>query len=217
MPLLALQINIMGVLFCIVTLCWLSFIYPCDQLENRLSTNMTLVLTSVAFKFTLSSFVPPVSFLTALDKYVLLNFFYLLGVIVENGVTAMMHRGGQDELAETVDLYASLTLVIGWIPCNVLYVVWLMGEMNPEESWLSCSCCRTDDEMLSDDQSAMLANLAGESAIYKARLERYGEGASEVHEVLHHQQLNEADLHKIREQRHDQGQVAHARQSLGRE
>ena len=47
---------------------------PADDLQNRMMYTLTLLLTMMAFKFVLISILPPVPYLTILDKYVLTGF-----------------------------------------------------------------------------------------------------------------------------------------------
>eukprot|EP00966_Prymnesium_polylepis_P031605 735246-Prymnesium_polylepis.1 len=52
---------------------------PAFQIEARLSVSFALVLTSIAFKFTLIQLIPPIAYLTILDEYV---FFCYCAVVV---------------------------------------------------------------------------------------------------------------------------------------
>ena len=56
---------------------------PLVELADRQGISLTLMLTAVAFKFVMSSYVPPTSYLTYMDKYMLLAFVYLTLTVVE--------------------------------------------------------------------------------------------------------------------------------------
>lgn len=62
-------------LICSFVLCsWA--IHPAN-IEGRYAVDFTLILTAVAFKLVLTSMLPPVSYMTLLDKYVMAGFMYL--------------------------------------------------------------------------------------------------------------------------------------------
>jgi hypothetical protein len=63
--------NIALVVFLIASLSVLSFCIELEDLANRTSITLTLLLTSVAFKITLSEKLPNVAYLTLLDQYIL--------------------------------------------------------------------------------------------------------------------------------------------------
>ena len=50
---------------------------PIGELADRLSVNLTLLLTAMAFKFVLSDTLPPTPYLTTMEKYVLITFVVL--------------------------------------------------------------------------------------------------------------------------------------------
>jgi hypothetical protein len=54
--------------------------------DERLSVTLTLLLTAVAYKFIVAAELPQISYLTAMDSYVLCCFFFMFLVTVENVV-----------------------------------------------------------------------------------------------------------------------------------
>merc|ERR1711879_391570 len=68
----------MGCIQCSLVLCaWT--IHPAD-ISSRLSVDLTLILTAVAFKSILAAMLPKVSYMTPLDSYVMAGFCFLTGV-----------------------------------------------------------------------------------------------------------------------------------------
>lgn len=51
---------------------------------DRLSITLTLLLTAVAYKFIVASLLPQVSYQTTLDQYILICFFFIFLVAIEN-------------------------------------------------------------------------------------------------------------------------------------
>ena len=77
--------NIVLVVFVLVLVSFCVVGVPFEDLADRMSITMTLMLTVVAFKFVIAGMVPPTPYLTFMDKYVLSAF-----------VSISMHdRGGE--------------------------------------------------------------------------------------------------------------------------
>ena len=61
-----------ALIMCLITaLTFTSFAVSIDSIGDRIQITLTLLLTSVAFKYYVQQFVPTVSYLTFLDKYIL--------------------------------------------------------------------------------------------------------------------------------------------------
>jgi hypothetical protein len=86
------------------------FFFEVSELGDRLSVALTLVLTSVAFKFVVAADLPKISYNTLLDDYILGNFMFLAVIVLENVIvhyigrhTADYDGGGEDNDAEESD------------------------------------------------------------------------------------------------------------------
>ena len=85
---------------------------PICQVSRRLSVNLTLLLTSIAYKFIVSQDLPNVAYLTFLDKYVLFCLGTLVLYILENVIVAMFavrvcKSEGRDGTVDALDIYSS--------------------------------------------------------------------------------------------------------------
>lgn len=58
--------------------------YAMEELADRTSVTLTLLLTLVAFKLGINGYLPTTSYLTLLDKYLIASFLYLAWVYVSN-------------------------------------------------------------------------------------------------------------------------------------
>ena len=76
--------------FLLSVLVFTSFAISPEDLEDRLSVTLTLVLTSVAFKYMVAQELPKISYLTLLDKYILLSFTFLALVGGQNTLAAVV-------------------------------------------------------------------------------------------------------------------------------
>ncbi|CAH1248298.1 CHRNA6 [Branchiostoma lanceolatum] len=80
--------NVALLMFLIMSLSFTAFSVSPDKPESRLSVSLTLLLTSVAFKFMISQNLPTISYLTLLDKYVLLCMIFQCLVAVQNALVS---------------------------------------------------------------------------------------------------------------------------------
>ena len=74
-----------------VCLSFLSFAVeiPGGHLSDRTTITMSMVLTAAAFKIVIANFTPAVGYLTLLDRYVLLCFFFMTAVAAANVVVSV--------------------------------------------------------------------------------------------------------------------------------
>ena len=69
--------NMMFALLVVDFMVWTAHGVPIGDLADRLSVNLTLLLTAMAFKFVLSDTLPPTPYLTTMERYVLWTFVVL--------------------------------------------------------------------------------------------------------------------------------------------
>ena len=66
--------NIIIIMLGLVSLCFSTFAVPVEDLADRMSIVLTLLLTAVAFKFVIADSLPKLGFNTFLDNFILINF-----------------------------------------------------------------------------------------------------------------------------------------------
>jgi len=79
-------LNIAMPIFFFVPIAALQFCVPRQVIDGRLSVSLAIVLTAVAHKFTMTAMVPPVSYLTFLDKYFATSFGLILLITFQGGL-----------------------------------------------------------------------------------------------------------------------------------
>eukprot|EP00955_Chlamydomonas_euryale_P116235 366405-Chlamydomonas_euryale.AAC.7 len=86
-------LNIMVPAACIVVFAFLSFWFHPSQLSERLQVTLTMVLTLVAFKLSVSSskYVPCLGYLTLMDMYMFSGFLVVALVALQNYLSAVVH------------------------------------------------------------------------------------------------------------------------------
>ena len=75
------------------------FFLDTSDVSSRLSVLITLMLTSVAYKFVIAGFLPRIPYNTLLDKYLLASFVLLILVSLENALVGyyVKHTGFADD------------------------------------------------------------------------------------------------------------------------
>eukprot|EP00735_Rhodelphis_limneticus_P003548 TRINITY_DN15034_c0_g1::TRINITY_DN15034_c0_g1_i1::g.25023::m.25023 TRINITY_DN15034_c0_g1::TRINITY_DN15034_c0_g1_i1::g.25023 ORF type:complete len:651 (-),score=81.83,sp/O70212/5HT3A_CAVPO/23.83/2e-07,Neur_chan_LBD/PF02931.18/1.1e-05,Neur_chan_memb/PF02932.11/9.3,Neur_chan_memb/PF02932.11/0.81,MDFI/PF15316.1/6 TRINITY_DN15034_c0_g1_i1:113-2065(-) len=81
-------VNIMLVVAVLVSMGYYSAGIDPANLADRLNVLLTLILTCIAFKFMVSDCLPVIAYMTVLDKYVLISFFFLYLMAFENFMIA---------------------------------------------------------------------------------------------------------------------------------
>ena len=63
----------------------MSMFVPREDVADRLSVSLTLILTAVAYKYVIIEMLPKISYMTLLDQYIAWCSLFLLGIAFENG------------------------------------------------------------------------------------------------------------------------------------
>ena len=82
--------NIVIPLILIILCCFASLVIPAEDIADRLSVTITLMLATVAFRFVLTSLLPPVPYLTWMDYYITFSFVVVAAFIAENACAAFV-------------------------------------------------------------------------------------------------------------------------------
>ena len=84
--------NVMAIMSAICFLAFTSFGLPTEQLADRSSIVLTLLLTAVAFKLVISDSIPKVGYFTVMDYYMNGMFALLFAISIENGIGAAIYN-----------------------------------------------------------------------------------------------------------------------------
>ena len=114
---------------CLITaLTFTSFAVGADSIGDRIQITLTLLLTSVAFKYYVQQFVPTVSYLTLMDKYILSCMIFQFSMAaVHNSVAGLISSKNSLRYFEWVCFGAGLFvfLVIN-VVFGIISVVYMM-------------------------------------------------------------------------------------------
>eukprot|EP01106_Pelomyxa_sp_JSP_P003590 TRINITY_DN153_c0_g1_i1.p1 TRINITY_DN153_c0_g1~~TRINITY_DN153_c0_g1_i1.p1 ORF type:complete len:267 (+),score=72.23 TRINITY_DN153_c0_g1_i1:192-992(+) len=111
--------NVVFVLFLIVSMSFLTFEIPPEDGVDRFGLNLTLVLTSTTYKYVIAGYLPKTTYLTLLDKYVLLGFVCLFLVVVQNTIATALSAPANARL----DYISLFVLVPGWLLINAFLLL----------------------------------------------------------------------------------------------
>ncbi len=145
--------NIVLVVFVLVLASFCVVGVPFEDLADRMSITMTLMLTVVAFKFVIAGMVPPTPYLTFMDKYVLSAFVLIGMIVVENFLVSFAENR---DTARILDYGFSFVLAVLWLSFHLFMIV------GTRCSWFYISWDKVRER---DDESAAL-NTIGKG--YKA-------------------------------------------------
>lgn len=134
-------VNIVGIIFVIVLFAASVYAIPASDFAARVSVNLTLLLTAVAFKFVTNSWVPQVSYLTLLDKYTIVAILMLVIQVLENFVVSL--NQDEDDNVNRDKIFAIVFTVV-WVAFHI-YI--LIGS---RRHWF----CDEWDKVLDGDDSA---------------------------------------------------------------
>ena len=115
--------------FLLSVLVFTSFAIAEEDLADRLSVTLTLVLTSVAFKYMVAQELPRINYLTLLDKYVLLSFVFLALVGVQNTLAAIADRERSFPIADVSRyaieaLFVLIHVLLGALSLHYMFLEW---------------------------------------------------------------------------------------------
>jgi hypothetical protein len=112
-------INFGIVLFLIVLSALPISAIPYKEIADRMSITVSLLLTMVAFKFVMTSYIPPTSYLTTLDIYMLITILMLSLIIAENFFVTIV----DDNIANILDMYFFYYMSLFWIIFHIFIVI----------------------------------------------------------------------------------------------
>lgn len=104
-------INVGGIMLLISS--FILSAWSCEEVGDRLGVDFTLLLTAVAFKLVLVTMLPPVSYLTEMDWYVMLCLALLGVATIEHCVVAIAVSDAEDEAA--LEAAVNLDHVMFWV------------------------------------------------------------------------------------------------------
>ena len=102
-----------AIIMCLITaLTFSAFSVKVDSVGDRIQITLTLLLTSVAFKYYVQQFVPTVSYLTLMDKYLLCCMVFQFAMAIHNSVSGMITNSKSLHYFEWIVFGTSLSVFV---------------------------------------------------------------------------------------------------------
>ncbi|CAF1388982.1 unnamed protein product [Adineta ricciae] len=113
--------NVYFLIFFITVMAFATFSVTYNLPQNRLQLSFTLLLTSVTFKWVVVRCLPTISYLTTLDKYVLLSMVMLCTVCVWHAIIAVLPT----DIAPYWDKIAFISFAVIYTLFHVVFFLWM--------------------------------------------------------------------------------------------
>ena len=119
--------NIALTMFLITALTFTTFAVKADAVGDRIQITLTLLLTSVAFKYYVQQFVPTVSYLTFLEKYIQSCLIFQFGMAaVHNSISGLITSTKSLKIFEVVCFAVGLFVFVGM---NTVFIVMSVAKV----------------------------------------------------------------------------------------
>eukprot|EP01083_Nonionella_stella_P063989 166364_1 len=198
--------NIVFPNFLIVAGCFSAFVVPREDIADRLSVTVTLMLAAVAFRFIVSLMLPKVSYLTLMDYYLLLGFLALILLIAENAIAGIP---ALEAYGAAIDLYSAIFFAGTWLIVHFICLGALLSKEFLRISWREMDKIDREEEEETEFIFADMKYVAGndETEYGRRDWQKYKD-----YDVLHRADMY-AKTHNIRRTGTFQKKLDHARRT----
>lgn len=114
--------NVMMIMSGICAISFTAFAMPTEDLADRLSVVLTVLLTAVAFKLVIADSLPKIAYWTGLDKYLNFNLLLLLFIAMENAMVTLIFDYHSKKLSLIVDRVTLLVFVVIYITFHLWFL-----------------------------------------------------------------------------------------------
>ena len=130
--------NVFLVMLLITAMTFASFTVEADIPADRVQISLTLLLTSVAFKYYVQQFVPTVSYFTLIDKYILCCMVFQFFMTVHNMIGGLITN-------------SKALLIFEWTSFGIAVLAFLV--INVYFGHLSWTCIKKAEKSKTDDKA----------------------------------------------------------------
>ncbi|MGB3802122.1 MAG: hypothetical protein WA952_20035 [Lewinella sp.] len=99
----------------IVFMSWGAFWISPEEISAQLTVSVTAILTLIALQFSVSQLVPPLSYLTYLDKFSAGANFFVFLAFLESVITSYQAEAGRRHLSRKIDRVARILFPVSFI------------------------------------------------------------------------------------------------------
>lgn len=121
--------------------------FSIDGLSDRMQLVPTLLLTLIAFKYSLSADLPVTPYLTFIDKYILFSYAVMMIIVVENVARHFVDEFGY-EFGDDMDTYSIYSFGAFWVGLHLVFSLYV------SKGWMRVSWDDMADEQ--EEEAGML-------------------------------------------------------------
>ena len=114
--------NVFLVMFFISSISFGTFSVDCKLPQNRLQLSFTLLLTSIAFKMVINQSLPKISYLTYMDKYVLMSLVFLVLMCVWHSMIPFVY--GDSNICYH-EIYVEFAFLFLYVLGHILFILFV--------------------------------------------------------------------------------------------
>lgn len=99
----------------IIFMSWAAFWISPEEISAQLTVSVTAILTLIALQFSVSQLVPPLSYLTYLDKFSAGANFFVFAAFLQSIVTSYQAKAGRHRLSHRIDVVARIAFPLAFM------------------------------------------------------------------------------------------------------
>lgn len=144
-------------IFLISTLGFIPFSFDPSGPQFRLQTTAVLILTSVNFRWLVTQRIPPVPYLTSLDKYAIGSLFFLIAFCIWHSLIGSNVITQDKSLKRIIDTY--VLIIFGVLACahNLFFSIWFFKKRYELKHLKKDPTHATDEHSHKDDDNNELS------------------------------------------------------------
>ncbi len=121
--------NAFFLIFLITALSFTVFSIPTCLPQNRLSTIYVILLSSISFKWVINRFLPPVSYLTFLDKYSIVCIFFLCVTAAWHSIIGSLSLSRDNKIINSewtnnIDFWVMIAFICIFVCMHLFWIKW---------------------------------------------------------------------------------------------
>ena len=106
-------------LMLIVSMSWVVFWIPLSATAPRIGLPATVMLTLIAYRYSIDQILPQISYLTRIDLFILLSTILVYITLIETAIATALHNREKNHLARRLDWICRIVFPILFAICVV--------------------------------------------------------------------------------------------------
>ena len=107
----------------LVCLSWTVFWLDDEAVSNRINISFIGILSVVAYYFVIQNNIPNISYLTLIDAFIIVTFFFLAASVIVSLIVDKLNRAGKSQIGDKIDYRSRWVFPTSYLLISVLIVV----------------------------------------------------------------------------------------------